>query len=279
MKSLKRFIRPGLLVSVIGHLAFLALGLHLVGAETRETIPPDAMVVDIVPMDEAPRFAGTPSNARSSGSPVELKSNTASLVAQSPPPKPPPSSQQKQQPAKPQRDASPATAQTQMLLPSAAQAETTNAETIKPEAAPPQQRPEQTPDEPGVAETMAELALVGGALGGGFAAPPVAALEASYDFTAPFRERISSCATLPAGVSPQDKVSAGVRVFLNRDGSLASLPRPTRPMASPKEQALLQAAIEALEKCQPYTMLPPDKYKLWRVLDLDVFPLNFGGGG
>ena len=52
MIGLKRFIRPGLIVSAIGHVGALMLGLLFVGANSFESIPPDAMVVDIVPPNE-----------------------------------------------------------------------------------------------------------------------------------------------------------------------------------------------------------------------------------
>jgi len=82
MIGLKCFIRPGLVVSVIGHVGALLLGLLLVGANSFESVPPDAMVVDIVPPNKAPRFEGTPSNLRSSGSESSLKSNNANAAAQ-----------------------------------------------------------------------------------------------------------------------------------------------------------------------------------------------------
>ena len=44
--------------------------------------------------------------------------------------------------------------------------------------------------------------LAGGQFGGGFNAPPVNTPRAGYDFTAEFRERVSSCSSLPTGVSP-----------------------------------------------------------------------------
>ena len=40
----------------------------------------------------------------------------------------------------------------------------------------------------------------------------------------------------------------------------------------------MESAINALQKCQPYTMLPAAKYKQWKTLDLVFSPLNFGGG-
>lgn len=299
MIGLKRFIRPGVVVSAIGHVGLVVLGLQLVGANPRESVPPDAMVVEIVPPDEAPRFSGTPSNLRTSGSESSSPSNAGNAAAQSPPPKPaarPP--QQPQKRPDPQREARQAAAQAQtppppashaeMAQPQTAKAETANAETARPETqqtqtsdpppAPPQPRPEETRDEPGTAEVLARLALAGGRLGGGFPAPPVNTTFAAYDFTTPFRERVSSCSSLPAGIDPGEKIMIKLRVFLNPDGSLASPPRALDPLTSWKQQALMQSAATALEKCQPYTMLPAEKYKQWKTLDLIIFPTNFLGG-
>jgi hypothetical protein len=39
----------------------------------------------------------------------------------------------------------------------------------------------------------------------------------------------------------------------------------------------MQAAKQALEACQPYAMLPADKYDEWKVLDLDFTPQDFAG--
>ena len=68
MIGLKRYIRPGLVVSVIGHLGVLIVGLLLVSANAFHAPLPDAMVVEVVTPDELPRFEGTPSGLRSSGS-------------------------------------------------------------------------------------------------------------------------------------------------------------------------------------------------------------------
>ena len=72
-----------------------------------------------------------------------------------------------------------------------------------------------------------------------------------------------------------DKVTVKIRVSFNRDGSLAGVPRMVGPAPSAKQQALFERAVAALEKCQPYTMLPPERYKQWKTLVLDIFPMNF----
>src|ERR1700733_2243322 len=124
MIGLKRFIRPAFVVSVTGHVGALLLGLLFVGANSLESTPPDAMVVDIVPPNEAPRFAGAPSDLGASGSESASKSNNVSAAAQPPPPPPPrksaTQSQQQQQPQQrpsPRGDASQAPAQPHSALP------------------------------------------------------------------------------------------------------------------------------------------------------------------
>ncbi len=273
MIELKRLIRPGVVVSIVGHVGILLLGLLYfgAGASSFKSMPQDAMVVDIVPPDEAPRFAGAPSELRSSGS--EVSSKSADAITARPPPKPVAQSPQKQ-PRDPQQKAPQPTAQPQPAQAAAAQAEIAS----ESPPAPAEPQPEETPDQTSTAETFAELALIGGRLGGGFAAPPIGTVQAAYDFTAPFRERVSSCSSLPAGVDTGDKISVSLRVSLNRDGTLASTPQALSPIASPKVRALMQGAVDALQKCQPYTMLPADRYKDWKTLDLIFFPLNFSGG-
>ena len=39
----------------------------------------------------------------------------------------------------------------------------------------------------------------------------------------------------------------------------------------------MRSAMDALEKCQPYAMLPADRYDQWRMLDLSFAPKDFRG--
>ena len=104
---------------------------------------------------------------------------------------------------------------------------------------------------------------LGGPLGGGFAAPPVDTNVLGYDWTAPFRERVGMCSKLD-GVEPGDKVSIKIRISFNRDGTLMSPPHLLVPAPSAKQKALMESAVDALQRCQPFTMLPPEKYKQWK---------------
>jgi hypothetical protein len=40
---------------------------------------------------------------------------------------------------------------------------------------------------------------------------------------------------------------------------------------------LMQGAVTALQACQPYAMLPADRYGEWKVLDLSFTPQDFSG--
>jgi hypothetical protein len=61
------------------------------------------------------------------------------------------------------------------------------------------------------------------------------------------------------------------------EGKLAAEPVLIEASASAKGPALMQSAISALQACQPYAMLPADRYGEWKVLDLSFTPQDFAG--
>jgi hypothetical protein len=305
MIGLKRFIRPGVVISVIAHVGILLLSLHFVGAEVFVTKPPeaklpDAMMIDIVPPTETPRFEGTPAESTTSGTPTPVNSASANGAAQPLPPKPPAQAPQQPQRPNPERDAhqtaaqpekqAQAKAESSQMAPSEegqlqadhsqtdhldkAKSETTDASTSAPPPLP-QPQPTDRPDQPSASETFARLALFGGQFGGGIEAPAIDAPEVARNFATVFLERVSSCSSLPAGLSLTDKVAVSVNVSFNPDGSLAGPPRPITTIASPKQAAMFESATAALQRCQPYTMLPANRYEEWKSLDLTFSPLNF----
>jgi len=174
-----------------------------------------------------PRFEGMPSNLHSSGSEAPSPANGKGPVTQAPPPQPRPQQQQSQQHPTPQREAKEAPAP-RPPAPEATQAELVRAEKTEPEkqnqsseaqtASSPST--EQTPEQPNIAEAVAQYAALGGPLGGGFAAPPVDTNAPGYDWTVPFRERVGMCSRVPLVVEPDDKVTIKIRICA-RGGSPA----------------------------------------------------------
>lgn len=281
----KRIFRHGLFISAAAHVGLLAIGLLYLylGASSHEAPPPDATLVEIVTPKDIPRFSGTPSELRNSG----LQAAAKSQPAVAPQPEQKEQKEQKGQKVerKPQREAAAKSrdAQTAAKEPQPAQplplrqTETADISMVQP----PSPSPEETPDTREAAATMAQLAqqaLLGGRLGGGFAAPPVDSPLVGYDYTLAFRERVSSCAPLPPGIERGDKISVSVRILLNRDGTLAKSPQLLEGNLSAKQRLLFDNFASGLEKCQPYTMLPADKYKEWKTLDVMVYPIEAYGG-
>ncbi len=92
-----------------------------------------------------------------------------------------------------------------------------------------------------------------------------------------FRRHLKDCSKLPSSVQPSDHVMVKLRIFLTQDGRLAAEPAIGGGSANVKAIELLQSAIAGLKQCQPYTMLPADRYGEWKVLDLDFTPKDFSG--
>jgi hypothetical protein len=113
--------------------------------------------------------------------------------------------------------------------------------------------------------------------GDGFDAPATEKAEVGNDMVAEFRKHLKSCSKLPEDIAPSDQVAIKIRVAMTPDGRLATEPVLIEAKASMKGPLLMRSAISALEACQPYTMLPADKYSQWKVLDLVFTPRDFTG--
>ena len=123
------------------------------------------------------------------------------------------------------------------------------------------------------------LAMPDGKLGGSFDAPAIDKAGISGDDIAAFHEHLKACSRLPTSVGVADNVKAVLRIFLKPDGTLAAPPQPIRiEGVSRGGGELYQSIVAALRKCQPYNMLPADKYDEWKVFDLSFTPQSFGGG-
>jgi hypothetical protein len=101
--------------------------------------------------------------------------------------------------------------------------------------------------------------------------------DVASSVVAEFRRHLKTCSKLPASVEPSDHIMVRLRVFMTPDGKLAGAPAIGGGSATIKAIDLMQSAIDALKACQPYTMLPADRYGEWKALDLIFTPKDFGG--
>lgn len=108
-----------------------------------------------------------------------------------------------------------------------------------------------------------------------FDAPANKSADVASSIVAEFRRHLRTCSKLPASLTPSDDVKVKLRVLMKQDGRLAAEPILIEASASMKGPLLMKGAISALEACQPYAMLPPDRYGEWKVLDLSFTPQDF----
>ena len=286
MIGLKRFIQEGLVFSVVAHVGLL-LGLLVVGAGGARSVPPEAMTVELVPSNEAPpvetrQVDGTPLDSTSTGSEVSSDSEKGSATAELPRPKwTAPSLQQAQAHLSSRRSTSLAAAQPKATPPVQPETQPQASEPLLPSTTPtvqPQPHPEEAVNQPNLGEMFAmPLALPGGRLGGGFDAPASNPAKLPHDDIAAFRARVSSCTHVPPGSGIDENVKIALRISFKRDGTLASPPELLDATLSPDVSTLMQAAVDALQSCQPFTELPADKYKKWKTLELVVTPVVLPG--
>jgi len=108
-----------------------------------------------------------------------------------------------------------------------------------------------------------------------FDAPATEAADIASTLITAFRRHLKTCSKLPASLSGADDVRVKLRVLMTQDGRLAAEPILIEASASMKGPLLMQGAIRALQACQPYAMLPADRYGEWKVLDLNFTPQDF----
>jgi hypothetical protein len=257
----KLIVPLGLAISCVAHLVFLGPAL-LAGGSPFNTPPAEAITVDIVTSDELSQAAdgqaqaATPSSDNASGSaPLPAEPNSQAALP-SPAPRPAPIAL-----TTPQSVAPPPPF--------------TQQEPQPPLSEPPQPA---APNDPGGMFGM-PMTMPDGTLGGRtFDSQAVDRANVENDAVTAFRSQLKTCSKLPAGVAPNVRVV--LRIYLNPDGTLATaVPQNPEPIkvegVSVGGGALYQNAVAALRQCQPYKMLPPDRYQEWKMLDIAFTPQNF----
>jgi hypothetical protein len=276
--ELRRIISTDITASAIAHVSLLTLVLlfsevHPFGAVTAEQIP-----VEIVTPQELAEKQALPNEppAENKPEPAPSPQPDFSLLdkpagATAPPPAVPPAPA-----AQPQQQAA-------LDTPRAAQP--------PPVASPPSQpaAPAYKPPEPDVSikyQVLLGLPLDLSPLppasaharskgDDNFDGPATEAADIASTLIAEFRRHLKTCSKLPASLSGADDVKVKLRVLMTPDGRLAAEPILIEASASMKGPLLMQGAIRALQACQPYAMLPVDRYGEWKVLDLSFTPQDF----
>lgn len=270
----RRIIRTDIAASAIAHLTLVALIVVISEVHPFHAPPTETVSVDIVTPEELKETAPEPAppaqlplpdlstmtkTEGSNAAPPPVQAPSAS-PPQQPPPSPP---QQKPSPAPSQREAN-AQPQAQPARPAVSFSPPEPDITVKygvmlglPETLPPlpKDSPKDNDD-------------------GGDAKDSVSA-KLPAEVVAELRRHLKSCAKLPASIAPSDNVRIKLRAVMTTDGLLGRPPILIEASASAKGPILMQAAKSALEACQPYTMLPADKYQEWKVLDLTFTPRDF----
>ena len=90
--------------------------------------------------------------------------------------------------------------------------------------------------------------------------------------------RIEECYRPPVGAAAGlEGLKVRLSFDLKRDGTVVGVPRATNIDGSAVSRLAAEAAERAVLGCQPYDMLPPDKYDFWKGVDLDFNPKRLYG--
>jgi len=261
----RRFIRSGIAASAIGHLSILTAVLIFTEVHPFGTVTAEPITVDIVSPDEAAKAEPLPTPKTEPSHSFDLSSKSAS--------------------SSPAAAAAPAAAtqpqkQATLSAPSLnrREAQQANAQPQPPSTSP---LPAYRPPEPDL--SIKYHVLLGlppdlpQAKSGDFDAPASKTADIASSLITEFRRHLRTCSKLPGSIAASDKVKVTLRVLMTPEGRLAAEPILIEASASTKGPALVQGAITALQACQPYAMLPAERYGEWKVLDLSFTPQDFSG--
>jgi hypothetical protein len=283
MVGIRQFIRPEIAASAIAHLSIVALVFVYAEAHPFGAVPMQSVDVDIVTPDEIEKKP-EPTPSPSPQLPADLSALTKAAETPASPPAAQPASPPPRQAARPNRKEAAVRPQPE---PSPAQPQPQAQAVPQPGPAPaPSASAGYVPPEPdvtvkynvmlGLPEALPPSVLsadAGDRKGDGGDAATKA--DVGTDMVTAFRSRIRQCSKLPPSLSPSDELMIKLRILMTRDGRLAAEPMVKEGTASLKAVDLRNGAVAALSACQPYTMLPPEKYDEWKVIDLTFTPRDF----
>jgi hypothetical protein len=291
--KVRQYIRPDIVASAIAHLSVLAALFALTEVHPFGGVTAEPITVDIVRLDEVGTKVEPDLQPQLPSSDVAAGNKAAQPLGEpapeesaAPPPQLQPPSQQQKEAARQQKEQA-----KQSQQPPQPQPQPQAAQLPPPPPPAPSSSLGYTPPEPdltvkyhvmlGLPEDMSvtlpkssgDRAEDKSGDGGDATASTKADLSSSV--IEEFRRHLKTCSKLPASVTPSDKIVVKLRVVMTPQGRLASDPILMAASASAKGPLLMQSAMAALNACQPYTMLPPNRYGEWKVIDLLFTPQDF----
>ncbi|MBW7965879.1 hypothetical protein [Bradyrhizobium sp. BR 10261] len=276
--ELRKIIRTDITASAIAHLTLVALIIVISEVHPFHSAPSETVAVDIVTPEQVKQ-----QEAKAEEKAEEKAKKEAKEEAKEKPSEPPPDLKlpkldftDKDKP-----DTSPQPAAKEKLAPqqkqAAHEAQQKQPAMPQPQAAAPAYQPPE-PDvtiKYGVMLGLPPASKDAPKDDGGDAKDSIAA-KLPPEVITELRRHLRSCLKLPAEVAPTDAVRIRLRMVMATDGTLARPPILIEAPPSAKGVAIVKSAISATQACQPYKMLPPDKYEEWKVMDLSFTPRDFG---
>jgi hypothetical protein len=248
-------MRTCLAISVVIHTVVMLWLMLAPNARTLEGVSPEPMLVDLVSPQDAP-----PEAQQELPKTAIAKAEDAKAEEKSESPRP-----AQRQPNGDPSKTEPPKAPRQAEQKPAPKNEPRNEIKSEPPTVPPDNAEER-------AATAARLAWMLNLPVGSSASLASAPSEEKANLTkeqiAAFKAQVRKCWVVPPDTPNAPGVNVIMRIALSPDGMLGAAPE---LIAAPLEvdgRPLRDSAKRALQQCQPYTSLPSDKYKDWKILDL-----------
>jgi hypothetical protein len=302
--NVRQYIRPDIAVSAIAHLSVLALVFVFTEVHPFGTVTAEPIAVDIVRLDEIGTKVEPDLQPQLPSSDVAVGSKEASAApaasqAESvgPPPQQQPTRQGRKEAALQQKQQEQKQQAKSQQSPQATPPQPQSQPQATQQSPPPPPQPAPSPSlgyTPAEPDLTIKYNVMLGLPEDLSVAPPKSAGDKTQDKSGDggdatastkadvsssvieeFRRHLKTYSKLPASITPSDKVMVKLRVVMTPQGRLATAPILIAATASEKGPLLMQGAVAALNSCQPYSMLPPNRYGEWKVIDLSFTPDDF----
>jgi outer membrane biosynthesis protein TonB len=112
----------------------------------------------------------------------------------------------------------------------------------------------------------------------GIGAPNASSNQLTLSELDAFRSHLRNCWNPPAGAPSTKRIVVPITIKLKTDRFLAKDPIVEMAASDPYSLAMIESAVRAIIKCQPYKMFTLPKYEIWKELSIDFDPVEMFGG-